>query len=41
MYRFNGLDYRDARTGQPICGVEGGGDIGRGLAMDIDPRYRG
>jgi rhamnogalacturonan endolyase len=41
MYRFNGLDYRDARTGEPICGVEGGGDIGRGLAMDIDPRYRG
>ncbi len=41
MYRFNGLDYRDARTGEAICGVEGGGDIGRGLAMDIDPRHRG
>jgi len=40
-YRFHGLDYRDARTGEPICGVEGGGDIGRGIALDIDPRYPG
>jgi rhamnogalacturonan endolyase len=40
-YRYHGLDYRDARTGEPICGVEGGGDIGRGVALDIDPRYPG
>ncbi len=41
LYKFNGLDYKDARTGEPICGVEGGGDIGRGMAADIDPRYPG
>jgi rhamnogalacturonan endolyase len=41
LYKFHGLDYRDARTGEPICGVEGGGDIGRGIAIDIDPRYPG
>jgi len=41
LYRFHALDYRDARTGEPICGVEATGDIGRGIAMDIDPRYPG
>ncbi|MBI5084771.1 MAG: rhamnogalacturonan lyase [Acidobacteria bacterium] len=40
-YKFQGLDLRDARTGEAVCGVEGGGDIGRGVAMDIDPRYPG
>lgn len=41
QYGFYGLDYKDARTGEPICGVQGGGDIGRGIAADIDPRYPG
>jgi rhamnogalacturonan endolyase len=40
-YKFHGLDYKDARTGDPICGVEATGDIGRGVAFDIDPRYPG
>ncbi len=40
-YGPNALDYRDAATGQLLCGVEGGGDIGRGVAMDIDPRFHG
>lgn len=40
-YRFNALELRDARTGELICGVEGAGDIGRGVAADIDPRYPG
>jgi rhamnogalacturonan endolyase len=41
QYRFNALDLRDARTGELICGVEATGDIGRGAAADIDPRYPG
>jgi rhamnogalacturonan endolyase len=41
MYGPNALDYRDAMTGKLICGVEATGDIGRGVAMDIDPRYPG
>jgi hypothetical protein len=40
-YRFNALELRDARTGELICGVEATGDIGRGVAADIDPRYPG
>jgi rhamnogalacturonan endolyase len=40
-YRANGLEFRDARTGELIWGVRATGDIGRGIAMDIDPRYRG
>ncbi len=40
-YRANALELRDARTGELICGVAGGGDIGRGVAADIDPRYPG
>ncbi len=41
QYGPNALEYRDARTGELLCGVEGSGDIGRGVAMDIDPRHRG
>ncbi|MDW8129410.1 MAG: rhamnogalacturonan lyase [Bryobacterales bacterium] len=41
LYGYYALDLRDARTGEPICGVEGTGDIGRGIALDIDPRYPG
>lgn len=40
-YGNYGLEFRDARTGQPLWGVPGSGDIGRGLAADIDPRYKG
>jgi rhamnogalacturonan endolyase len=42
-YGPNGLEFRDARTGQLIWGVAPSppGDIGRGLALDVDPRYRG
>ncbi|ACL75117.1 dockerin type I domain-containing protein [Ruminiclostridium cellulolyticum] len=34
-------EYRDARTGQLIWGLAGTSDTGRGLALDIDPRYKG
>jgi rhamnogalacturonan endolyase len=41
----NGAEFRDARTGQLIWGKPGGTnaapDVGRGVAMDIDPRHRG
>ena len=41
-YGANGSEFRDARTGQLIFGVSGeGADVGRGVALDIDPRYRG
>jgi hypothetical protein len=40
-YGPNALELRDARTGALIFGVQGSGDIGRGLALDVDPRYRG
>ena len=36
-----GLEFRDARTGQALWGVATTGDVGRALAADIDPRYRG
>ncbi|WP_266366994.1 rhamnogalacturonan lyase family protein [Tellurirhabdus rosea] len=37
------LDFRDARTGRIIWGAPGPNmdDVGRGIAADIDPRYRG
>jgi rhamnogalacturonan endolyase len=42
LYGPNGSEFRDARTGELIWGVSGqGADVGRGVAMDIDPRYRG
>ncbi|HEX7027044.1 MAG TPA: carbohydrate-binding protein, partial [Gammaproteobacteria bacterium] len=41
-YGNNGSEMHDARTGQILWGVSGEGvDIGRGVAMDIDPRYAG
>ncbi|QLG37185.1 rhamnogalacturonan lyase [Paenibacillus sp. E222] len=36
-----GVEFRDARTGQLIWGVPTTKDIGRGMAADIDPRYKG
>jgi hypothetical protein len=37
-----GGSFRDARTGALIFGIPGNGaDVGRGVAMDIDPRYPG
>ena len=41
-YGPNGLEFRDAKNGGSLFGVDGqGADIGRGVAIDIDPRYRG
>ncbi len=40
-YGANAAEFRDARTGALIFGIQGSGDIGRGLALDVDPRYRG
>src|SRR5262245_11561933 len=40
-YGANAAELRDARTGALIFGIQGSGDIGRGLALDVDPRYRG
>ncbi|WP_269226253.1 rhamnogalacturonan lyase [Flavobacterium eburneipallidum] len=41
-YGDYGLEFRDAKTGKPLWGVKGEGtDVGRGLASDIDPRYKG
>lgn len=36
-----GVEFRDARTGQLIWGIPTTKDIGRGMAADIDPRYKG
>ncbi|GAB2694598.1 rhamnogalacturonan lyase [Paenibacillus thermoaerophilus] len=36
-----GAEMHDAATGQILWGVHTGADTGRGLAADIDPRYRG
>ena len=42
QYKNYGLEFRNAKTGEPLWGVEGNGiDIGRGNAADIDPRYKG
>lgn len=41
-YGNYGLALKDAKTGAPIWGVDGGGtDVGRCNAADIDPRYKG
>ena len=40
-YGPNAAEFRDARTGALIFGVQAAGDIGRGLALDVDPRFRG
>jgi rhamnogalacturonan endolyase len=34
------MEFRDARTGKTIWSVKTG-DVGRGVALDIDPRHRG
>ena len=36
-----GMAMYDARTGEILWGVLPGGDVGRGLAADIDPRHAG
>ena len=36
-----GVSFRDAGTGQLIWGVKTTKDVGRGMAADIDPRYKG
>jgi len=36
----NGAAFRDARTGKVLWG-KASPDVGRGVAMDIDPRHRG
>lgn len=42
LYGLNGSEFRDARTGALIFGISGeNADVGRGVAFDIDPRYRG
>ncbi|MFC3114628.1 rhamnogalacturonan lyase family protein [Cellvibrio fontiphilus] len=40
-YGSHGVEMHDAKTGQIIWSVQGGGDIGRGVIMDIDPRTPG
>lgn len=41
-YGSYGIEMHDARTGAIIWGATGdNSDVGRGCAMDIDPRYRG
>lgn len=42
-YGNYGLEMKDAKTGKPVFGLGGGnqGDIGRSMAADIDPRYKG
>jgi rhamnogalacturonan endolyase len=36
-----GAEFRDAGTGRLLWGVASTGDVGRAVAMDIDPRHRG
>ncbi|MDQ8204955.1 Ig-like domain-containing protein [Pelagicoccus sp. SDUM812003] len=41
-YGDNGSELHDAATGEVLFGVSGeGSDVGRGVAADLDPRYRG
>ncbi|WP_240670958.1 rhamnogalacturonan lyase family protein [Lacibacter luteus] len=40
-YAGKGLRMLDAKTGQSLWGINTTGDIGRALAADIDPRYKG
>ncbi|QDU55510.1 rhamnogalacturonan lyase family protein [Aeoliella mucimassa] len=40
-YGLAGGDYRDAMTGELLIGIETTGDVGRGVAFDIDPNYPG
>ncbi|WP_275440006.1 hypothetical protein [Paenibacillus sp. ACRRY] len=36
-----GFGVHDAETGESVWGVKTGGDTGRGIAADVDPRYPG
>ncbi len=36
-----GLEFRDAKSGKLLWGVPSNGDVGRGMAADIDPRHKG
>lgn len=36
-----GSEFRDAKTGRLIFGIPSSNDVGRAMASDIDPRYRG
>lgn len=41
-YGPTGLEFRDAKDGELIFGVDGeGADVGRGVAIDVDPNNRG
>jgi rhamnogalacturonan endolyase len=40
-YGNHGIEMHDPRNGQIIWSVQGGGDIGRGVAMDVDPNQPG
>ncbi|MES2674628.1 MAG: cellulose binding domain-containing protein [Pseudomonadota bacterium] len=40
-YGTRGVEMHDAKTGQFIWSFQGGGDIGRGVIMDIDPNRPG
>ncbi|MGN6645242.1 MAG: rhamnogalacturonan lyase [Cytophaga sp.] len=42
-YGNYGVEFKGSKTGQPIWGLGGGdhGDVGRAMAADIDPRYKG
>jgi rhamnogalacturonan endolyase len=38
---YSGADFRDARTGELIWGLPSVRDAGRGMAANLDPRYKG
>jgi fibronectin-binding autotransporter adhesin len=40
-YGIYGTSLTEQRDGTPLWGAPGGGDVGRGVAFDIDPRYPG
>jgi rhamnogalacturonan endolyase len=40
-YGNHGVEMHDAKTGAILWSILGGGDIGRGVTMDIDPRHAG
>ena len=40
-YGGAGGEFRDAMTGELLFGIPGTGDVGRGVAFDIDPNYPG
>lgn len=41
LHKGNGGTLVDAATGKLLASIPGVGDVGRGIAMDIDPRYPG